>query len=117
MVQLSRASPELTCVISLYLGAAEAKSRDEESPASGYYYQGVWHAPGGEAVRQFDTPAAVTQCLKGKVVHLYGDSTIRQWYEHLVTTVPGSSSTHISEKYRVIIILMLLLLSLKSFQS
>lgn len=73
------------------------------SPALGYYYQGVWRALDGAAVHQFDTPLAVSQCLKGKVMHLYGDSTIRQWYEHLVTTVPGSCSTHISDNFFIVL--------------
>uniref|UniRef100_A0A8C5DJR2 NXPE C-terminal domain-containing protein n=1 Tax=Gouania willdenowi TaxID=441366 RepID=A0A8C5DJR2_GOUWI len=29
-------------------------------------------------------------CEEGKVVHMYGDSTIRQWFEYLNTTLPGS---------------------------
>lgn len=60
------------------------------SGLSGYYYQGLWRALGGTKVRQFNTTAAVSQCLKGKVVHLYGDSTIRQWFEHFRATLPGS---------------------------
>ncbi|KAF3848218.1 hypothetical protein F7725_021246 [Dissostichus mawsoni] len=36
-----------------------------------------WHK-----VRQFTCASSITQCLKGKVVHLYGDSTIR-WFEFL----------------------------------
>uniref|UniRef100_A0A3Q4H585 NXPE C-terminal domain-containing protein n=1 Tax=Neolamprologus brichardi TaxID=32507 RepID=A0A3Q4H585_NEOBR len=60
-----------------------------ESGPSGYYYQGVWRALGGTTVSQFNTSSAITQCLKGKVVHLYGDSTIRQWFEYLNTALPG----------------------------
>uniref|UniRef100_A0A3Q3W8X8 NXPE C-terminal domain-containing protein n=1 Tax=Mola mola TaxID=94237 RepID=A0A3Q3W8X8_MOLML len=55
---------------------------------SGYYYQGLWRALSGTTVRQFNTSPAITQCLRGKAVHLYGDSTIRQWFEHLIATVP-----------------------------
>ncbi|CAI5673926.1 unnamed protein product [Oreochromis niloticus] len=59
-----------------------------ESGPSGYYYQGVWRALDGTTVSQFNTSSAITQCLKGKVVHLYGDSTIRQWFEYLNTALP-----------------------------
>uniref|UniRef100_A0A3Q0RJJ4 NXPE C-terminal domain-containing protein n=1 Tax=Amphilophus citrinellus TaxID=61819 RepID=A0A3Q0RJJ4_AMPCI len=38
---------------------------------------------GGTTVCQFNTSSAISQCLKGKTVLLYGDSTIRQWFEDL----------------------------------
>ncbi|KAF3848217.1 hypothetical protein F7725_021245 [Dissostichus mawsoni] len=56
--------------------------------ASGYYYQGLWRALDGTKVRQFTCASSITQCLKGKVVHLYGDSTIRQWFEFLNAALP-----------------------------
>uniref|UniRef100_A0A3B3VXL7 Neurexophilin and PC-esterase domain family member 3 n=1 Tax=Poecilia latipinna TaxID=48699 RepID=A0A3B3VXL7_9TELE len=56
---------------------------------AGYYYQGVWRALDGTRVLQFNTSTAVSQCLKGKVLHLYGDSTIRQWFEYLTESLPG----------------------------
>nr|XP_020444842.1 NXPE family member 3-like [Monopterus albus] len=55
---------------------------------SGYYYQGVWRALGGTTVRQFKTSSAISQCLKGKMVHLYGDSTARQWFQYLTNALP-----------------------------
>ncbi|XP_065325539.1 NXPE family member 3-like [Pelmatolapia mariae] len=67
----------------------DANNTSVESRPSGYYYQGVWRALGGTTVHQFNTSSAITQCLKGKVVYMYGDSTIRQWFEHLITAVPG----------------------------
>ncbi|MEQ2241786.1 hypothetical protein ILYODFUR_028940 [Ilyodon furcidens] len=57
------------------------------SPA-GYYYKGAWRALDGTTVRQFNNATAIRQCLKGKVVHLYGDSTIRQWFEYLIAKTP-----------------------------
>lgn len=41
------------------------------------------------ALRQFNDSSAVTQCLKDKVINMYGDSTARQWFEYLITFVPG----------------------------
>uniref|UniRef100_A0A3Q3GJC2 NXPE family member 3-like n=1 Tax=Labrus bergylta TaxID=56723 RepID=A0A3Q3GJC2_9LABR len=64
-----------------------------KSGLSGYYYQGVWRSLGGFNVNQFNNDSAISQCLKGKVVHMYGDSTIRQWFEYLDASLPGICST------------------------
>ncbi|XP_024265272.1 NXPE family member 3-like [Oncorhynchus tshawytscha] len=58
------------------------------TPPSGYYYQGSWRALDGVVIRQFNDPAAVIQCLKGKQVYMYGDSTVRQYYDYLTSFVP-----------------------------
>uniref|UniRef100_A0A669CSS0 Neurexophilin and PC-esterase domain family member 3 n=1 Tax=Oreochromis niloticus TaxID=8128 RepID=A0A669CSS0_ORENI len=60
-----------------------------ESGPSGYYYQGVWRALGGTTVWQFNTSSAITQCLRGKVIKMYGDSTIRQWFEYFNGAISG----------------------------
>nr|XP_033470411.1 NXPE family member 3-like [Epinephelus lanceolatus] len=69
-------------------GQPEVKSSYLTPGPSGYYYQGVWRALGGPTVHQFNTPPAISQCLKGKVVHMYGDSTIRQFFEYLTQALP-----------------------------
>ncbi|XP_033979634.1 NXPE family member 3-like isoform X2 [Trematomus bernacchii] len=69
-------------------GQPEVESSIVNFQASGYYYQGLWRALDGTKVRQFTGASAITQCLKDKVVHLYGDSTIRQWFEFLNATLP-----------------------------
>ncbi|XP_033979639.1 NXPE family member 3-like [Trematomus bernacchii] len=69
-------------------GQPEVESSIVNFQASGYYYQGLWRALDGTKVRQFTGASAITQCLKGKVVHLYGDSTIRQWFEFLNAALP-----------------------------
>ncbi|XP_020505187.2 NXPE family member 3-like [Labrus bergylta] len=61
-----------------------------KSGLSGYYYQGVWRPLGGTKVHQFNNSSAISQCLKGKAVHLYGDSTIRQWFEYLDASLPDA---------------------------
>ncbi|XP_029016258.1 NXPE family member 3-like [Betta splendens] len=68
-------------------GQAEMQKSSVNSEPSGYYYQGVWRAL-GSTVLQFNTSSAMSECLKEKVVHLYGDSTIRQWFEHLIAAMP-----------------------------
>ncbi|XP_060901861.1 NXPE family member 3-like [Labrus mixtus] len=60
-----------------------------KSGLSGYYFHGVWQSLGGTKVNQFNT-SAISQCLKGKVVHLYGDSTIRQWFEYFDASLPDA---------------------------
>ena len=42
-------------------------------------------------MRQFSKSSAITQCLENKVINMYGDSTVRQWFEHLLAFVPGDS--------------------------
>ncbi|XP_051939071.1 NXPE family member 3-like isoform X3 [Hippocampus zosterae] len=56
---------------------------------SGYYYQDLWRPLGGVTMRQFDDASAITQCLTNKLFYMYGDSTVRQWYEYLVSVLPG----------------------------
>ncbi|KAM6934161.1 LOW QUALITY PROTEIN: NXPE family member 3 [Xenentodon cancila] len=59
-----------------------------ELAPSGYYYNSSWRPLDGASLRQFREPSAVTQCLKNKVINMYGDSTVRQWFEYLITIVP-----------------------------
>ncbi|KAM6895276.1 LOW QUALITY PROTEIN: NXPE family member 3-like [Xenentodon cancila] len=62
---------------------------------SGYYYQGEWRALEGTTVHQF-TAAEISQCLKGKMVHLFGDSTIRQWFEYLISILPDLKESNLN---------------------
>ena len=71
-------------------GADRITSPEGVQPApSGYYYKDSWSPLGGAAVRQFRDPSAVAQCLTNKVVNMYGDSTVRQWFEYLIAVIPG----------------------------
>ncbi|CAD7680205.1 unnamed protein product [Nyctereutes procyonoides] len=54
---------------------------------SGYYYKDQWR-PRKFKMRQFNDPDNITECLQRKVVYLFGDSTIRQWFEYLTAFVP-----------------------------
>ncbi|CAL8255576.1 unnamed protein product [Gadus morhua 'NCC'] len=64
------------------------KPEPDKYTPSGYYYKGTWRPLGGTSVRQFNDPSSITQCLSGKVIHMYGDSTMRQWYEYLSAFIP-----------------------------
>uniref|UniRef100_A0A668AU78 NXPE C-terminal domain-containing protein n=1 Tax=Myripristis murdjan TaxID=586833 RepID=A0A668AU78_9TELE len=66
----------------------EVKSSTVKPEPAGYYYQGAWQALGGTTVRQFNNASAISQCLTDKVVHMYGDSTIRQWFDYLNSVLP-----------------------------
>ncbi|KAM9823796.1 NXPE family member 3-like [Neosynchiropus ocellatus] len=68
--------------------SGEPQLQKPEPRPSGYYYMGEWRALGGAAVQNFPGPAAISRCLHGKTLHMYGDSTVRQFYEYLVTTLP-----------------------------
>lgn len=56
---------------------------------SGYYYQGSWMPLDGAKMHQFNDPSVLAQCLKNKVINMFGDSTVRQWFEYLIASVPG----------------------------
>uniref|UniRef100_A0A672HEW9 NXPE C-terminal domain-containing protein n=1 Tax=Salarias fasciatus TaxID=181472 RepID=A0A672HEW9_SALFA len=64
-------------------------NKDIPGPA-GYYYKGLWSSLSGSTVKQFNSASAISQCLKDKVVHMYGDSTVRQWIEFLSSKLSGN---------------------------
>ncbi|XP_040886421.1 NXPE family member 3-like isoform X2 [Toxotes jaculatrix] len=75
-------------VLSKKTGQPAVNNNIVKSGPSGYYSQGAWRTLGGTTVHQFNTSSAISQCLKDKTVHLYGDSTIRQWFEYLNAALP-----------------------------
>ncbi|KAK9525510.1 hypothetical protein VZT92_016206 [Zoarces viviparus] len=87
-VSIQASGPSNVTVLPKQEGQLKEKSTTVTSGPSGYYYQGVWRALGGTTVREFSA-SAISQCLKGKAVHMYGDSTIRQWFEFFDATLPG----------------------------
>ncbi|XP_053352277.1 NXPE family member 3-like [Clarias gariepinus] len=56
--------------------------------AAGYYYHNTWRPLNGTIMHQFNDSAAITHCLRGKLVYMFGDSTVRQWFEYLTAFVP-----------------------------
>ncbi|XP_015732777.1 NXPE family member 3 isoform X1 [Coturnix japonica] len=54
---------------------------------SGYYYEDLWR-PRTHWIYHFNKSDDISKCLQGKVIHLFGDSTMRQWFEYLTATVP-----------------------------
>ncbi|XP_032890438.1 NXPE family member 3-like [Amblyraja radiata] len=55
---------------------------------SGFYYKDQWMSLTCN-IHSFNTPAKVTECLRRKKIHMFGDSTMRQWFEYLIEFVPG----------------------------
>ncbi|XP_038610093.1 NXPE family member 4-like [Tachyglossus aculeatus] len=54
---------------------------------SGFAWQDRW-TPVFCHMLQFQTLDRINACLKGKLIYLLGDSTLRQWMEYLVKHVP-----------------------------
>ncbi|KAF1372630.1 hypothetical protein PFLUV_G00267860 [Perca fluviatilis] len=86
-VYIRASGPAKVTVLPKKTGHSEMKCNSVKCGPSGYYYQGAWRALGGTTVQQFNI-SAISQCLKRKVVHMYGDSTIRQWFEYLNAALP-----------------------------
>uniref|UniRef100_A0A8C3TUU4 Neurexophilin and PC-esterase domain family member 3 n=1 Tax=Catharus ustulatus TaxID=91951 RepID=A0A8C3TUU4_CATUS len=57
------------------------------SSPSGYYYEDQWRSR-THWIHNFNKSDDITDCLQGKVIHLFGDSTMRQWFEYLTAFVP-----------------------------
>ncbi|KAI4888372.1 hypothetical protein NFI96_010905 [Prochilodus magdalenae] len=55
---------------------------------AGFYLKDVWTSFMCHA-QSFNTPDQISACLKDKQVLMMGDSTLRQWYEYLLKTVPA----------------------------
>ncbi|XP_039647028.1 NXPE family member 3-like [Perca fluviatilis] len=87
-VYIRASGPANVTVLPKKEGQPEMESSTVKVGPSGYYYQGVWQALSGTKVRQFNI-SAISQCLKGKVVHMHGDSTVRQFFEFLNAALPG----------------------------
>ncbi|KAJ8334738.1 hypothetical protein SKAU_G00403770 [Synaphobranchus kaupii] len=54
----------------------------------GYFYSNRWSSSFCQT-GPFLSEVAITRCLKGKTLYLMGDSTMRQWIEHLERKLKG----------------------------
>ncbi|CAB1436715.1 unnamed protein product [Pleuronectes platessa] len=93
-VHIHPSGPDRVTVLPPRKDKVEAESSSAKPDAimlapSGYYYEKSWRPLGGATLRQFNDTSAIIRCLKDKMIHLYGDSTIRQWFEYLIAFVPG----------------------------
>ncbi|XP_041637269.1 NXPE family member 3-like [Cheilinus undulatus] len=95
-VSIRPSGPASVTVLPKTRGQPRLDEGIEKSGHAGYYYKDVWRSLGGTKVHQFDNASAISQCLRGKMVHLYGDSTIRQWYEYLNVTLPDAKTVNLN---------------------
>ncbi|XP_078021451.1 NXPE family member 3-like isoform X1 [Epinephelus lanceolatus] len=86
-VEIRASGPASVTVLPKQKDQPQLKSSIVTSGPSGYYYQGAWRSLNGPTVRQFNI-SDISPCLKGKVVHMYGDSTVRQFFEYLNAVLP-----------------------------
>ncbi|XP_069809052.1 NXPE family member 3-like [Dendropsophus ebraccatus] len=65
---------------------------------SGFYHQDAWTSLICSN-KHFNESKTVAECLSGKMVYMYGDSTLRGWWEHLLRNVPTlrSISLHVPQ--------------------
>nr|KAF6355254.1 hypothetical protein mMyoMyo1_011437 [Myotis myotis] len=66
---------------------------------SGFFHRGVWHSLSCSG-RSFSTVDSILGCLAGHVVHMMGDSTLRQWWEYLRDTVPSLKPVDLHVTYQ-----------------
>lgn len=72
--------------IYLMIGQTQVKNNHI---AAGYYYNNSWRPLDSTKMHQFNDPSSITRCLRGKNVYMFGDSTVRQWFEYLTAFVPS----------------------------
>ncbi|KAM5171768.1 NXPE family member 3-like [Mantella aurantiaca] len=71
-----------------------------ESPTpSGFYYKDNWITLTCSG-RHFPHPADALACLKGKDIHMFGDSTLRQWFEYLEEFIPSLKKIDLHVTYK-----------------
>ncbi|XP_053157873.1 NXPE family member 3-like [Hemicordylus capensis] len=66
---------------------------------SGFYYKDVW-MPLGCSSRTFPKANLALGCLWGKIVHMFGDSTLCQWWEFLVDFIPSLKRIDLHVSYK-----------------
>ncbi|KAE8620314.1 hypothetical protein XENTR_v10010190 [Xenopus tropicalis] len=68
----------------------------EPSQPSGFYYNDIWTSLVCLG-RHFPSPSDARACLNGKDIHMFGDSTLRQWFEYLERFIPSKKTNEIIE--------------------
>ncbi|XP_026768676.3 NXPE family member 3 [Pangasianodon hypophthalmus] len=78
----------------------QAKVKNNYNTA-GYYFHDTWRSLNGAVIQQFNDSSAITHCLRGKIVYMLGDSTLRQWFEYLTAFVPDLKQLNLYTPKRV----------------
>ncbi|XP_069072703.1 NXPE family member 3-like isoform X2 [Pleurodeles waltl] len=66
---------------------------------SGYYYNDIWTTLACSH-KTFPTPDQASACLKGKIIFMFGDSTLRQWWEYLLDFIPSLKQINLHVGYK-----------------
>ncbi|KAM9802639.1 NXPE family member 3-like isoform X1 [Syngnathus typhle] len=97
-VAIRASSTDNINVLALTKEAASRRREPVKLATSGYYYQDLWRPLGGISMRHFDKAFAITLCLNNKSVYMYGDSTMRQWFEYLHSVLPDLRQVTLNPK-------------------
>ncbi|XP_031755437.1 NXPE family member 3-like [Xenopus tropicalis] len=65
---------------------------------SGFYYQDLWESLVCSN-QHFPDASSVANCLAGKNVYMFGDSTLRQWWSYLVDLIPTLKEIDLHSPY------------------
>ncbi|XP_075062597.1 NXPE family member 3-like isoform X1 [Mixophyes fleayi] len=71
----------------------------ESRQPSGFYYGDVWTSFTCLG-QHFPQPSDALACLKGKDIHMFGDSTLRQWFEYLERFIPSLKRIDLHVNYQ-----------------
>ncbi|XP_072005968.1 NXPE family member 3-like [Engystomops pustulosus] len=71
----------------------------EPRQPSGFYYGDRWTSLTCLGLH-FDQPVDALTCLKGKDIHMFGDSTLRQWFEYLERFIPSLKRIDLHVNYQ-----------------
>ncbi|XP_063785773.1 NXPE family member 3-like [Pseudophryne corroboree] len=71
----------------------------ESTQPSGFYYGDNWRSLTCLG-RHFPQPSNALACLKGKEIHMFGDSTLRQWFEYLERFIPSLKRIDLHVNYQ-----------------
>ncbi|XP_075131838.1 NXPE family member 3-like [Leptodactylus fuscus] len=71
----------------------------ESLQPSGFYYGDLWTSLTCLG-RHFPQPADALTCLRGKDIHMIGDSTLRQWFEYLEKFIPSLKRIDLHVSYK-----------------
>ncbi|XP_078524630.1 NXPE family member 3-like isoform X1 [Lissotriton helveticus] len=66
---------------------------------SGYYYNDIWTTLACSH-QTFHTPPEASACLRGKIIYMFGDSTLRQWWEYLLSFIPSIRQIDLHVRYK-----------------
>ncbi|KAJ6662658.1 hypothetical protein lerEdw1_011297 [Lerista edwardsae] len=101
-VPISSSGPDTIIVRALEPAEMDNVERFQSRNAfpSGYYYQDEWQ-PRTQWIRHFNKSSDITECLQGKLIYLFGDSTIRQWFEYLTAYLPDLVEMNLSSPKNV----------------